>query len=388
MRISQIRQVFGWLALVMALAAMPAAAFGQDFETKADRVLLVEANTGTVLMSRNADSPLPPASLAKLMTMEVVFDALKKGEITLDTQFPVSEHAWRTGGAPSRTTTMFAAIKSQIRVEDLIRGATIQLANDACIVLAEGMDGSEEKFAERMTRRAAAIGLKNTFYSNPTGLPHPGNRTTIGDLVRLAEHLKKTYPEYYRYFSEESFEWNGIFQRNKNPLIRLDSGVDGLGLGYSDGYGYAYVGSMQRDGRQLYLAFSGVATEKDRASEAEALFNWGMTAFKPRHIFDGGEVVGQANVYGGVAPTVALKVARPLDLYVPVAESAGIRGKIRYNWPLKAPLEAGSEMASLQILSGDQVLGEVPLLAGEAVNRGSLESRAMDAAKSLIFFWM
>ncbi|MCQ2004148.1 D-alanyl-D-alanine carboxypeptidase family protein [Rhizobium sp. NRK18] len=376
------------MTVLAGLAVLPGIGLSQNFETKADRVLLVEANTGTVLLSRNADSPLPPASLAKLMTMEVVFDALKKGEITLDTQFPVSEHAWRTGGAPSHTTTMFAAIKSQIRVEDLIRGATIQLANDACIILAEGMEGSEEKFAERMTRRAAAIGLKNTFFSNPTGLPHPGNRTTISDLVRLAEYLKKTYPEYYRYYSEESFEWNGIFQRNKNPLIRLDSGVDGLGLGYSDGYGYAYVGSMQRDGRQLYLAFSGVASEKDRASEAEALFNWGMTAFKPRHMFDGGEVVGQANVYGGVQPTVALKVAKPLDLYVPVAESAGIRGKIDYKWPLKAPVDEGGEVASLQIISGDQVLGEVPLLAGQAVRRGSLESRAMDAAKSLIFFWM
>jgi serine-type D-Ala-D-Ala carboxypeptidase (penicillin-binding protein 5/6) len=376
------------MTVLAGLAVLPGFGLSQNFETKADRVLLVEANTGTVLLSRNADSPLPPASLAKLMTMEVVFEALKKGEITLDTQFPVSEHAWRTGGAPSHTTTMFAAIKSQIRVEDLIRGATIQLANDACIILAEGMEGSEEKFAERMTRRAAAIGLKNTFFSNPTGLPHPGNRTTISDLVRLAEYLKKTYPEYYRYYSEESFEWNGIFQRNKNPLIRLDSGVDGLGLGYSDGYGYAYVGSMQRDGRQLYLAFSGVANEKDRASEAEALFNWGITAFKPRHMFDGGEVVGQANVYGGVQPTVALKVAKPLDLYVPVAESAGIRGKIDYKWPLKAPVEEGGEVATLQILSGDQMLGEVPLLAGRAVRRGSLESRAMDAAKSLLFFWM
>ena len=219
-------------------------------ETKGAQVLMIEASTGTVLLAKGEDKPLAPASLAKLMTLEVVFDAIRRSAISLDTVYSVSEHAWRTGGAPSRTATMFAALKSQLRVEDLLRGIAVQMANDACIILAEGMDGSQEKFAARMNDRAKAIGLRTSHFANPTGLPHPDNSTTLSDMIVLARHLQSTYPEFYSLFSEPEFEWNKILQRNRNPLLNRSGGVDGLASGFSDDSGYALVTSAERDGRR------------------------------------------------------------------------------------------------------------------------------------------
>ncbi|MFN3635917.1 MAG: D-alanyl-D-alanine carboxypeptidase family protein [Rhizobium rhizophilum] len=363
--------------------AVPAA---QLMETKAAQVYLIEASTGTVLLAKNERQSFPPASLAKLMTLEVVFDALRKGEIRPDTIYPVSEYAWRTGGAPSRTSTMFAAVKSQVPVGDLVRGIAVQTANDGCLIIAEGMEGSEAKFVERMNARAAELGLTDSRFGNATGLPHPDNRSTLYDLVKLSRHLVDTYPDLYRTFSLPEFEWNKIFQRNRNPL--LSYGADGLGTGFSEGSGFAIVASMERDGRRLFLGMSGVATDKERTEEATRLLTWGFDGFEMRTLFKAGEVIGEASVYGGARSKVPLVAAEPVEVYVPVNNPDRLQARIVYRWPLQPPVAADREVATLNVLSGERPLRSLPLKSAETVEVGTLRQRAWDAVIELLFFWI
>lgn len=358
----------------------------QLIETKAGQVYLVEASTGTVLLAKNERQSFAPASLAKLMTLEVVFDALTKGEIRPDTIYPVSEYAWRTGGAPSRTSTMFAAVKSQVPVGDLIKGIAVQTANDGCLIIAEGMEGSEAKFVERMNARAAELGLTDSRFGNATGLPHPDNRSTLFDLVKLSRHLVDTYPELYRTFSLPEFEWNKILQRNRNPLLTF--GADGLGTGFAEGSGFAIVASMERDGRRLFLGLGGAATDKERTEEASRLLNWGFDSFEMRTLFQSGEVIGEASVYGGAQSKVPLVADKPVEVYVPVNNPERLQARIVYRWPLDPPVAAGREVATLNILSGDRPLVSVPLKSAQAVEVGTLRQRAWDAVIELLFFWI
>nr|WP_244625104.1 D-alanyl-D-alanine carboxypeptidase family protein [Rhizobium daejeonense] len=356
------------------------------FETKAAQVLLIEASTGTILLSKGEETPFPPASLAKMMTLEVVFDALKRGEISLDTVYRVSEYAWRTGGAPSRTSTMFAALKSDIRVEDLVKGIAVQMANDGCIILAEGMTGSEAKFTERMNERAKALGLTGSHFANSTGLPHPDNKTTLTDMVRLARHLQATYPDFYRLLSQPEFEWNKILQRNRNPM--LASGADGLATGFAEGSGYSIVTSAERQGRRLFLAMNGVASDKERTEEANRLLDWGFTTFEMRSLFKAGETVGEASVYGGDKGKVALVTPLPVDVYVPINNPERLQAKIVYHWPLKAPVAKGADVGNLTIYSGERPLRELALKSAEPVGEGTLRQKAFDAIFELLFFWL
>ena len=358
----------------------------QPIETKATQVYLVEASTGTVLLSKNERQSFAPASLAKLMTLEVVFDALAKGEIRPDTIYPVSEYAWRTGGAPSRTSTMFAAVKSQVPVADLIKGVAVQTANDGCLILAEGMAGSEAKFVERMNARAAELGLTDSRFGNATGLPHPDNRSTLYDLVKLSRHLIDTYPDLYKTFALPEFEWNKILQRNRNPLLSF--GADGLGTGFAEGSGFAIVASMERGGRRLYLGLGGVATDKERTEEATRLLNWGFDSFEMRTLFKTGEVIGEASVYGGAQSKVPLVADRPVEVYVPVNNPERLQARIVYRWPLDPPVAVGQEVATLNIFSGERPLRSVALKSAEAVEVGTLRQRAWDAVIELLFFWI
>lgn len=374
------------LAGFAAKAQAPATSAPQLIETKAAQVYLIEASTGTVLLSKGERQSFAPASLAKLMTLEVVFDALKKGEIRPDTIYPVSEYAWRTGGAPSRTSTMFAAVKSQVPVADLVKGIAVQTANDGCLIIAEGMEGSEAKFVERMNARAAELGLADSRFGNATGLPHPDNRSTLYDLVKLSRHLAKTYPDLYQTFSLPEFEWNKILQRNRNPLLGF--GADGLGTGFSEGSGFAMVASMERGGRRLFLGVSGIATDKERTDEALRLLNWGFDSFEMRTLFKAGEVIGEASVYGGAQSTVPLVAAAPVEVYVPVNNPERLQARIVYRWPLNPPVAADREIATLNILSGDRPLVSVPLKSAQAVDVGTLRQRAWDALIELLFFWI
>jgi serine-type D-Ala-D-Ala carboxypeptidase (penicillin-binding protein 5/6) len=377
------------IGVAITLASV-AGAMAQEalFDTKAKQALMVEDQTGTILYAKSPDTLIEPAALAKLMTMEVVFHELKTGKITPATQYTVSENAWRTGGAPSGGSTMFAKLKSSISVGDLIQGVIVQSANDGCIILAEGIAGSEPKFAEMMNARARELGLKNSTFVNSTGLPDPKQRVSLTDLVTLARHIKKEYPEYYRTYAQDNFTWNNIFQRNRNPLLRLDIGADGMGTGYTEQSGYGLVGSTERNGRRYIAALSGLASDKERAEEAKRIFEWAYQAFEEIGIFAEGETIGEASVFGGVTSGVALMAHEKISLLVPVANRDRLKAHVVYQGPLVAPLKAGQEVGILRIWIGDDLVLETPVYTAEAVESGDLKKRSLDAILELTTGWV
>ena len=384
--------MFDWMAKTILAATLTTvllsvSATAEDFETKAKQAYLIEAETGTVLFAKDADVLVPPASLAKLMTMEVVFDALANGQLTMNREFHVSENAWRTGGAISGTSTMFAEINSNIAVKNLIRGVIVQSGNDACIVIAEGMAGTEENFARRMTERARELGLEKSVFANSTGLPDPRSGVTMRELALLARHIHRTYPEYYTIYAEEAFEWNGIYQRNRNPLLRANIGVDGLKTGYTEASGYAIVSSIERDGRRLFLAMSGLSSEKERAEEARRVLEWGLRAFEKRQLFAEGEIVGNASVYGGEHSHLPLVAEGPINIMVPISNPDRVTARIVYDWPLTAPVEEGRPVGNLIVWIGEDLSQQTPLYAAESVEKGPLHKRALDALIELGQFW-
>jgi D-alanyl-D-alanine carboxypeptidase len=366
------------------VAAEGGDAEAQRLETKARQAYVIEASTGAVLLAKAPDLPFAPASLAKLMTMEVVFDALSSGRLKPDQLFTISENAWRTGGAPSGTSTMFAKVRSQVAVSDLIQGVIIQAANDGAIALAEGFAGSEAAFAEIMNRRAQELGLSSSQFRNATGLPAEGQRVTARDLVRLAQHIWLTYPDYYRIYSQPDFTWNGITQRNRNPMLKLDIGADGMGTGYTEADGYSLLGAVRSGDLRFFGVLAGLSSEKERAEEARALFDWASRSFRRAIGFRRGEVVGDAEVYGGEKGTVTLKVAGPAPLLLPAEGVPGsVEARIVYDGPLPAPVRMGDQVASLEIRIAGTLSQSVPLYAAETVEEGSIYRRAADAVGSL-----
>ncbi|TIO05270.1 D-alanyl-D-alanine carboxypeptidase family protein [Mesorhizobium sp.] len=371
---------------LLLFSLVPAAA--QLFETKAAQAFMIDAETGTVLFSKDADRPIPPASLAKLMTMEVAFNAIKSGRMTLDDTFVVSENAWRTGGAPSRTSTMFAKLKSTVRLEDLIQGVTVQAANDGCIIIAEGFAGSEANFAAQMTERARQIGLEKSTFVNSTGLPADGQQTTVRELALLALHIWRHYPDLYRYYSQTDFTWNKITQKNRNPLLAMGIGADGLAVGMSEASGFGIVGSVNHNGTRLIAAMSGLASDRERAEEARKLLDWGVRSFQKTEIFARDEVVGEAQVFGGAKAGVALKAKGPVDIFLPIANRDKLTARIVYDGPVAAPVEEGQAVGALRVWIGDTLSQETPLFAAESVGVGSLPQRALDAVKELAVGWL
>lgn len=379
------------LALLVALALLAAAAVparAQLFETRAQNAMLLDVGSGTILFSKAADAPVPPASLAKLMTMEVVFHALRIGRLTMDDTFLVSENAWRTGGAVSGTSTMFAEINSEIRLEDLIRGVIVQSANDGCIVIAEGIAGSEAAFAQLMNERARELGLTGSTFANATGLPAEGQHVTMRDLVMLALHIQRTYPDYYRYYGETEFTWNGIRQRNRNPLLAMEIGADGMKTGFTEASGYAIVGSVARDGRRLIVAMGGLESERMRAEEARKMLDWGMRAFEPHSLFKTGERVGAVRLYGGETATAPVRLVEPLTVLMPLTGRSSLRARIVFDGPVPAPVAQGDAIASLHIYFGDTLAHVAPLIAAEAVARGPVHRQALDALMELALGWI
>jgi D-alanyl-D-alanine carboxypeptidase (penicillin-binding protein 5/6) len=367
------------------------------FDTKAAQAFMIEASTGTILLAKSEDQPISPASLAKLMTLDVVFDAIGRGQISLDTDYPVSENAWRTGGAPSRASTMFAALKSRVRVGDLIQGVAVQQANDGCIVLAEGISISEREFARRMTARAREIGMTRATFTNSTGLPdandpNSGGKVSMRELVTLAQDLQQKHQDLYKYFGQADFTWNKIYQRNKNPLLLLNIGVDGLGLGFTDGEGFSIVASVERDGRRLFLALGGLKSDKERTEETRRVLEWGLNNFKSQRIFADSDVIGDASVYGGAQSTVGLLAKTPVDVYVPVDTPDRLSARIVYRWPLTAPVAANYDAGTLRVFLGARLVRELPLYTKESVAQGTLSRRAFDAfmelTESLLFSWL
>ncbi len=373
---------------LLTLAAAPAHAQSTLYDTRARQAVMIDAETGTILFSKDADKLIPPASLAKLMTMEVVFHALKVGRLSLDDKFPVSENAWRKGGAKAGGSTMFAKVKSTIRIEDLIKGVIVHSANDGCIVLAEGMAGSEENFAKLMTERAREIGMTQSVFKNSNGLPAEGQVVTVRELAMLARHIWQEYPEYYKYYSIREFEWNKIKQPNRNPLLGMDIGADGMKTGYTEASGYAIVGSISQNGNRLFLAMSGMSGEQERAEESRKMLQWGLRAFERTKLFSGDEIIGEAQVFGGEKSGVALKAAGPVSIFIPLTNTNRLVARIVYRGPLTAPVEEGTPVGVLKVWIGDVMSQETPLYAAETVKLGTLQQRSLDALGELLVGWL
>src|SRR3954471_5210408 len=262
------------------------------YDTDAPTAILIEAGSGSVLFEKNPDELRPPSSMMTLMTAEVVFRAVKAGDIKLTDQYLVSENAWRKGGAPAGGPTMFAAIHSRVPVDDLLRGAIIQNGNDSCMILAEGMAGNEKAFAEMMTKRARELGLTKSTFTNASGLPDPGNKMTVRELAKLARHIIQTYPDFYKLFGEREFTWNKIRQQNRNPLLTALDGADGLKTGYTKEGGYGMVGSAVQNGMRLIVVVNGLDDPDDRASEAKKILEWGFRNFEARTLFKPDQQIG------------------------------------------------------------------------------------------------
>jgi serine-type D-Ala-D-Ala carboxypeptidase (penicillin-binding protein 5/6) len=369
--------------LLAVLLAGPAggvaAAFAQTFQTSAPHAILIDSASSSVLFEKDADTLVVPASTAKIMTAEIVFHEIALGHLKLDDQFVVSETAWRYGGAPSRGSSMFAAPNSQVRIEDLIRGLVIDSGNDAAIALAEGIAGSEGAFATLMTKRARELGLEHSTFTNAWGRGDPEQKVTPREMTALANHVILTYPDLYKYFGEKDFTWNKIKQANRNPLLTMDIGADGLKTGNIDESGYGIVASAVQNGQRLILALYGAATAKERVEEARKIFLWGFRSFDSKTIFQAGETIGDAKVYGGSASEVPLVADKEVTILVPRTTSGKFTGRIVYTGPLIAPIEAGQEVARLKIFRGTELILDLPLKTAAAVEQGALPRRAMDA---------
>jgi D-alanyl-D-alanine carboxypeptidase (penicillin-binding protein 5/6) len=377
------------LALATCLLGTPARAqFAPNFTVDAPYAIVIDYDSGTVLYEKNADTPWPPASLAKLMTMELVFNEIKNGDLKLHEELVVSANAWRKGGAPAGGSTMFAPVHSRISVENLIQGAVVQSGNDACIVFAEAIAGNEDSFARMMNARARELGLNTAEFRNSTGLHDREQVISVRDLAKLAAHLIRTYPEFYKYYGQADFTWNKIRQANRNPLLEMNIGADGLKTGYIKESGYGLVGSAVQGEQRLIVVVNGVDTAKERANEARRLLEWAFRNFESRLLFSEGTVVAQARVFGGDQRYVPLVGERSIRLLSPRAGGDKFVVRAQYTGPLPAPIKKGAEVARLRVFRGGSVALEVPLFAATDVGVGSLVQRAFDSTSELATGWV
>ena len=329
----------------------------------------MDAATGAILMEKNADEPMPTASMSKIMTTYMLFEALKEGRLKLDDLLPVSENAWRKGGAPSGGSAMYLKINSEATVEELIRGIVVQSGNDASIVVAEGLAGSEEAFAEQMTLRARELGMERSRFRNSTGWPHPDHVSTPRDLARLAKLTIENFPEYYHYYSEREYTYNGIRQGNRNPLLYEDIGADGLKTGHTEEAGYGLTASAKVGDRRLILVIAGLPGAKERAEEAKRLISWGFREFDNYKLFAAGEAAATAEVWLGEADDVPLVTDKDAVVTLPRSARPDMIVKVHYEGPIPAPIEKGQRLGTLVVEAPGAATTEFPLLAGERVEQ-------------------
>ncbi len=378
------------LAFCAGAVAVHAATAPPAFETKAKHAMLMDADADLVLFEKDPDTLAPPASMSKLMTLAIVFRELKAGRLKLEDQFKVSEHAWRTGGAPSGGSAMFAPLNSMVTVNDLIQGVTVQSGNDSAIILAEGIGGTEEAFAKQMTEYARTIGLEKSTFANATGLPAEGHLMTVRDLATLARHLTYTYPEYYHFFGQKEFKYREKFTfLNRNPLIFADIGVDGMKTGFIKELGYGMVASAKRGDQRLILVVGGVESAKEREAEARKLLEWGFKSFKPFRLFDSGQTVSDALVWGGTKHYVPLVGDGDINIILPANATGKVTASIVYQGPIKAPIRKGDQVAVLRVTSAEsQATNEIPLYAGDDIGQSNFAMRGLDSLLVLAFGWL
>jgi D-alanyl-D-alanine carboxypeptidase (penicillin-binding protein 5/6) len=340
---------------------------------------VIDYNTGTVLLSKNADVPLPPASMSKLMTLNLIFEALDDGRLTLEDTFRVSAKASQKGGSK-----MFVREGARVRIEDLIRGVIVQSGNDACIVLAEGLSGTEDEFAKRMTQRARELGMMNSNFVNATGWPDPGQEMSAEDLVFLATRLIEKFPQYYGYFSEETFTWENIVQNNRNPLLSLGIGADGLKTGHTEEAGYGLVGSAVSDSRRIIFMIGGLDSSLARSTEAERITRWAFREFEMKTLFKAGVPVDSANVWLGAEKSVEMALSSDVELLLPLESLNEITAHYTYTDPVEAPIRAEQNLGELIIMIPGTDPMHFPLTALTSVEAGGFAERISAAADILL----
>lgn len=364
-------------AVLLSGPAGPARA--EALETPGREVILVDLSTDTILFEKNADELMVPSSMTKLMTLYVLFEKLAKGAISMEDTLPVSEKAWRMGGSK-----MFVHVGSRVSVSDLLRGIIVQSGNDACIVVAEGLASTEEAFAAQMTVKGKEIGLKNSTFRNASGWPDPQHRMTARDLAILAERIIKEFPEYYPLFAETSFTYSDITQANRDPLLGVVPGADGLKTGHTDEGGYGLVGSAIRDGRRLLLVINGLTSTRERSHESARIIEWGFREFQTYTLAKKGDVLADAKVWQGEEETVPLTVAENADVTLRRVDRARMEVKVVYDGPVPAPINAGDPIAHLEITAPDMPMINVPLVAAATVDRQGVFGRIFSSLRYLV----
>jgi D-alanyl-D-alanine carboxypeptidase (penicillin-binding protein 5/6) len=353
-----------------------------QFFTKSKNAILIDGRTGKSMYEKNADEPIYPASMSKIMTQIMVFERLAEKTLTLDQEVIVSKNAWKRGGAKSGGSTMYLEPESRVKIGDLIQGAIIQSANDACIALAEAIAGSEEAFANLMTFRAREMGLKQATFKNATGLFHKEHKITVRELALLTEYIIRKFPVYYRYYRQRSFTWNKINQPNRNPLLDDYPGADGVKTGYVKEAGYGLVGSAVRNERRLIMIVAGLASAQERREEAQKLLDWGFRQFRPYVAFAAGETIGQVRVWGGSVGAATLVARDEVRIALSEEESGKVKVELSYKGPLIAPVKKDTEIGKVRFLIDGRPIAEQPVVTGQDI--AAVESRWKRALDSLI----
>lgn len=371
--------------LAMGVSVIAMSGNANAFETKAKNAILMDYETGAYLFTKNHQDMIAPASMSKLMTIYVLLSKIKDGEVSLDDKYTVSENAWRKGGAASGGSTMFLKIGQEVRVEDLLKGILIQSGNDACIVVAENLAGSEEEFASMMNETAEKIGLENAHFVNATGLPHPEHKISVEDLAILARHIIKEFPEFYHLFSEKEFTFNGIRQGNRNPLLYSLKGADGLKTGHTSEAGFCLTGTAVRNDRRLIEVMTGLESNKQRSEETESLMTWGFANFDNYKFFTKNQIMAEVPVWYGTSKSVAAVVPEEVIKTIKKSAKSKYGAKMIYDEPLKAPILQGDKIGELFITYNDEIVDKIPLVAKDNVAKIGPFSRFLENLKYFVF---
>jgi len=357
-------------SLLLVSAVLSNTVLAEDYSTKAQYALLMDADTGYVMFDKKSNEPMHPASMTKLMTAYMVDEALQSGKVKLNDEFEVSDNAWRKGGAATGGSTMFLTPHQKVRLDDLLKGIIIQSGNDACIVVAENMAGTEEAFAAKMTQKAKKLGMKNSNFKNSTGLPDQEHLMSAKDLAILSQHIINDFPERYPIYSQKEFTYNGIRQPNRNPLLSSLEGADGLKTGHTSQSGYGLTASVKsKDGRRLIMVINGLKTDKERALEAKKLMNWGLANFQNTDLLPKNRTIAEIDVWLGKSKTVHAVPAKNLIQTHTIAEGVKATSVIQYQQPVLAPIQKGQKLGKIITTLSDNTKVETDLIAAESVEK-------------------
>lgn len=357
----------------------------QAIETKAKNLILMDFDTGQYLYTKDAEKMIPPASMSKLMTIYMIFEKLKDGSLSMDDTFTVSENAWRKGGAASGSSTMFLNIGEKVRVGDLIHGIIIQSGNDACIVAAENISGSEEDFAAAMMEKAQKLGLHNSSFANATGWPHPDQKMSVEDLAKLARIIIKEFPDYYYLFSEKNYTHNNIKQGNRNPLLYSMPEADGLKTGHTEEAGFCLTGSAKRGDRRLISVMSGLSSNKERSEEAEKIMNWGFREFDNYKVLKQGQKIAEIPVWFGTEKNVDLLVNQDVLRTIKKSKTSKVRMTAVYDKPVKAPVKQGDKLGFVRVEVPGAQTEEIPLIANKDISKVGWFGKIRENIKYILF---